>query len=709
MTNKELFLPKGSELITKNDGNIIRFDFESVQNIKKILRIIKDVTFLTSNQKSLLEAVAVMPIAKERDYITYQDINDILDVSRNALSKRFKTLKDLGFVSISVFDRTKMERIGGKCLCVEFVPVAQITPILNSLREEKEDLRLEKEIIAKSKLSSDFKKTHNIHAGLVNDFKTMPIALMPKKLFVFESCAVPKGIRKTIHQAKFQTEHGVRQIETDSVHGVFAVEDIQVLYALITLTINQWANIRNYLEATNELPPKQNYIAIIDIIKILGLHGNQNDYKNVRDSMRRIITTNFTSQDGESMFVETLGDEFYSAKSFRFFNTNTVYLSKDKSEVKFDDLSGLTKFDIKPHAYYLSWEDNLYQRFITDDFFFNIPLDILAAKPYIFLLYMFLRVKFSSNPNQVIDFTITDIYNKILKGRGSERSELKEFKKELFRGLIYQESRFGRYDMGKLPEGSAAFNLSGFIVMVSHTNGAIDAISCQVDQHQMLKACGVLSDTKGFAIDNPTVAAAPQSKNPMKILDSAIRSRAALGEKLPTELNMRLIKNELELSPKKVGSTLIMKNPLDSRVSVEFNAYSDNSDIMIFTESFSNHDLKSAAVFERIKKLITGLPLLKDGLNSDSSCLTRDVFEDILLSIFKIKGIIVERLDLYNILKNSSQLRKMTINHWVNENDKSGILASIDLAIQDIAHYGRLQPQMFQEQGQSDQVELCFT
>lgn len=675
----EIFIPTNGELIDRDSGHLFVFDDDSVERAKLILRATSKI-MPDGALRNLIETFAYWGDDHSQNYLLGKDVADRLSTNSNTLNKRIARMVEEGLIYFVKIDRSKCPSIHPRVNAIRFIPKSRITDLVKSMESKKELLKQNRQIEKRNNLTVSVLNKLNLPKEAMVDPSQIKFGLTVKGGFQFEQVAAPRGYRDKVHATSYKQGSKDVFVITESMANVYTVEDVQTLCALITLTINQWANIADYLHAKQEYPENLLYVELIQLIRILGKPANEYGYGEVRDSMNRLIETVVKSQNGASLFRDALalddGDENFTQDTFQFFDRNkTTLYSKLQSEISYNEQGRIGSIDFKAHAYKLVWNQDLYKRFLTDEFFFNVPIKIFSARPYVFLLYMMLRSnfysknKFSKEDITALEYTAHDLHKKIGHGadvrsfRRALMTELKAFDKN------YKESKTEKGDT------VCSFDLEGITISATHTSDSIYAVICVIDPHKMLKACGILSNEDGMVIDSPSVKAAPQSKNPMLNFQSIIELKSTMGDALPQELNLRLVKNKFKIRPKKEGCKIYYEHP-ENNGRLYFCHYSSDDDILTYSQLITQDELVRAECFKTLKKQIAMLPMLSVG-QDPALYLEKNSFLEIMENLFLKADIIVEAMDLYDTLENAAHLRSLVISKWQNIEIRDSLISNI--------------------------------
>lgn len=676
----DLLQLSGVEQLQRSDGNIIRYDSAIRDRLKLAMPSLLQEGVLSENEIAAIKFIAAQPLRNDKQFITYQTLELALDCRRESIVKRFLSLKRKGIVEFKPFDKTSCQKGLARCQCIELVSMERITDAVLNLQTSRDNNRISMQRRKQSELREEILRLNNLPPEAYVKPEELKSALMPRGFHVFETLAVDKGVRTKSNVAQYRSNNVTTVIETTSIDDVFTIEDIQPLYCLISITIMSWYNCIEYFRAKNELPPNRLYCEVIQILKMMGKSGGGTQYPDTQASMARIIGTVFNSIKGETLFEDALGGNLNEMTSFQFFQVSkTVYHTRDKISIVYDPRLDGQRIKSDAYGYELTWEENLYNTLLTEETFFNIPISILSARSYVFLLYMKLRYRMSRRQAPV-SYTIEDVYNMLLAHRGKTETKLSTFRETLFTDLqAYKEKHNKDLELEPDTDEKATFDIAGFRLLVSHSDGRISAMAVGLDHARMVRLSGAAATSDGMSIKKTGKKAAPQSVN--KMLDTVERIAAkikAMGEDLPLDLTFRLSKIKIT-PPRRQGGKLIFRHPTVVNKSVEFCAYSNHAEIAQFADEYitDGDKLKSASVFTRIKDKISALPLLYDGPHECDGVITRQIFDEVLHALLTDRKQMIQTIDLYEALKACPTLRSTIVKHWRVKRDRYVILDSI--------------------------------
>lgn len=679
-----LHKPKGVSLLSRSAGNIIRFDEKLKDRYKNNLATLLQGTILTKNEAEAIKHISVQPLHPDRDYITYQELQDALECKRESIVKRFLSLKNKGFVSFEDFDRTDASGENlARCKMVVLNAVTDLNDAVLTRQEALENSRTKAQRQSKNALREQILRENNLPPQAYIKPEELKSALMPKGFALFEKLAVDSGVRAKSSVTTFKSTGITTAVETTSIDDVFTIEDIQPLYCLVSITILSWYNCIEYFEAKQVLPPNRLYCEVFQIMKMLGKSGSGSYYPAIQASMARILGTEYKIINGEQIFEERLGGNREAMTLYKFFDPlKTRWHTKDKASIEFDERLGSERLKVDAYGYELTWEEGLYHTLLSEEAFFNIPLSILSARPLVFLLYINLRTRMARNNNEPLIFGIEDLYKILIASRGKTETKLSSFKESLYTDLKYYKAKNcdKGADLDTDTDSSSNFDLAGFKIKVHHSERRISALAAYLDHARLLKLSGASCTDTGMSISNPKKKAAPQSIN--KALDAIKRVATKLqdtgADNIPHDLTYRLANIKIS-TPKKFNGKLIYRHPNSINGTTVISAYSKDTEIVQLADLFveDNDTLKSAAIFKKIKAKMETLPLLKIDDSEQSEELKPYVFNDVLEYLLTEKQTMVNTTELFDALYSCHTLREGITKKWTSKRNKDAFADKI--------------------------------
>lgn len=654
----------------KADGHLVSFCEQAVGSIKLINESLKNESWFPSSLSSLVSALSVLPV-QEKGYYTFLELESLVNHTRNTMVKKFLKLKELGFVAYEDFDKSNSQ----PGLKSKFIKVVNTAECVSLIKKQRKENPVTDKVTSLRKVHSNLGNSNLDKSARVN-VKNLQYAFLPKYLSFIEKVLVAKGVRKKTHVTQIKMGNEIKVIEARSSDYVMAVEDIQILCACITLTINQWSNMSDVLYAKKELPPNQLYAEVFQILKLTGSSTNDSSYERVRGSMKRILLTTFMSVQGGSIFSDLLGDDIVDLVEFSFFQKKKIYTREKDLRLSDDEIH------YKAQAYLLEWEQSFYERFLTDEFFFSIPIPMLSAKPYIFIFYLHLRKCFSKDPSLEMFMDIDEIYNVLCIGRGNDVPTIRSFKSTFTTSLkrhidlepVADSDCFDDLDSNR---SIVNYDIEGFKINAVLYKDTIESIRCTVDQHKMLKSSGVNSDLNGkVQTGSGNRFAAPQVVNPLAQYNWIIRKLSNLGEYLPKKLSLRMVNREVSFTGKRTGAFYVVLDPNDKKREYVFTAYAAEQYMATVSETFSEKALFQSTIFDKIKSSVALLPKLKVGQAADQ-ILEKDTFDDIIDRLFLDSSLIVEPVDLYQVLQSNHGLLSNILAYWELDVHRDRIVSGI--------------------------------
>ncbi|MFT4928183.1 MAG: hypothetical protein ACI8WB_004302, partial [Phenylobacterium sp.] len=362
----------------------------------------------------------------------------------------------------------------------------------------------------------------------------------------------------------------------------------------------------------------------------------------------RIKDTSFDLHQLEAMYENAQGESIFVSQDFRFFESCQA-ISKEGPAVT-EDKNKKKSVKIKPFAFMISWHSTLFNKMLTDKYFFVIPLKILAAPTLIFLFYMILRNHFSFDRTKTWSLTVEELHDKL-----NSSALLHNFKRDFIGGLNSWNE-----DKTKLPsDGEQLIDIQGFMITITLVKDVIVQLHCKLDTRKMLSYAGLESDENGLTTQG--TMAAPTIPNPIGNLLPILQFKDNRGGEFPQESNMRLLLNSDQLLKDiditKVGKTamIITKHQMSKRLT----AYSDDSEILYVCEDVHKKQEDQAAFFTHLQTLRSKLSLLTAGQAANKKEISPTLFSDILNALVNQHHTILEVDELFDLLSGRGQLIKI--------------------------------------------------
>lgn len=682
---KELFRPIGVEQLQKSDGNIVRYDAEMFERFQMSKGLFKQDKVLTSSELELVSLIFNQELNPEKEYITCKSIEIALDCKRDTLNKKFRGLKDKGFFSLKPFDKTGLPNLGVNKV-YELAPFKDLERIASERVEALEDAKQRSSRQKNSELRKQVFASVNLPPEAWVDSRDLNRAIALKDINVFQKLAVPRNLKVTSHANEIHTSKGIVTVETSCVDNVFSVEDIRPLYCLITLTIKSWYNCLDYFRSQNMFPPNVLYCEISQILRMLGKYGDGKtaggtQYATLQASMARIIGTTFKQFSGMPVINEAIGTEFTEISQFMFFEpTKTKMWGGDKVEIIHDPESGSSRAKTDVLAYRLSWEENMYKKMLTEKTFFDIPISILSADDYVFLLYMSLRSTLKAPNKLAATFSYDDLFRMII---GNGGTGLQDFREGLLTHLLsYKDRGLKKKRSLKDSEQKIEFDLEGFSLTVTRSGKRIDSLGVVLDHAKMIQSAGSLAGKGGMSLKKPTQHAAPVSVNEaLDLVKQIAEQMKSGGEDVDTDLKFRLAGLEIQ-KPKTKGRKLIYKHPR-TKAPIEFCRYTTDSEIGEFAKlCIPDEDaMMCAAVFNNVKKKVASLDYISEGtMANEEEYITQKVFGEIKSELGVASHSLLSTIDTFDTINSCPNIKHNIIKNWGDIRQRRLIIDNISHA-----------------------------
>ncbi len=641
----------GAELNQK-DGHI--FVVPSSSALDELLRKAMDSSLLLPTQIQLLQTIS----QAKMQYLTVAGIEKYITTkTRNGVNKIISKL-----IKLSVFTVTEFKLTSGKNLpknkCLYLPNAEQLTTLFAQLELDQQNKQMgrSKTEIAPAKTDALMRfglppvvKENKINQGMI-------LSQLPP----FERFLPSRNFKENKYVQTIFIQRRKVVVQMQSPNRLMNNDDIKMLYTLMTLSINQQANMLDFYRESDCGPINSHYIEIKHILNALGKSAAGSYYHSFVKSIFRIKETIFDLHQLEAMYQTADGEQIFIGDDFRFFES-CKSLSKTGVIVN-TDIDNKQTIDIKPFGFVIAWNNALFKKMLTDRYFFVIPLKILAAPTVVFLFYMALRNYFSFNKSGNWILSVDDLRQKL-----NSDIPIFNFRRELLSGLNFLIE--GKNNL--LKDGQSQIDMQGFMLTVDMSDNVITQILCVLDVQKMLAYAGVTATDKGLTSKN--VAAAPTSGNPLTDLNHIMRFKESRGDELPQDSNMRLLINTNQLLKditivKSKHFFTVTKNKEKRRIT----AYSDDSVLLSVCE-FAHHAVEDqGAFFTHLTHQRQKLHLLTSGSATSQNELSVAQFIGILADLVRERSIIVESDELFDMMFNRGQLIAVAC-CW-NENKDNTIL-----------------------------------
>ncbi|WP_256385067.1 replication initiator protein RctB domain-containing protein [Photobacterium toruni] len=164
------------------------------------------------------------------------------------------------------------------------------------------------------------------------------------------------------------------------------VDDIPILYALYSLTINYHKAHKNIYIQNGVMPVNKTFIYLADIVELLQKTRSGSLDKKIRGSIDAFNNTTFDLSGLTT--IQDLRDEslLYKTSRYRIFDSLTPISNREASIDPYNQW-------LMTHAlcYEIVWPQDTFNKLLTDTTLFIYPHQAFSAEPFIFVLYLLLR------------------------------------------------------------------------------------------------------------------------------------------------------------------------------------------------------------------------------------------------------------------------------------------------------------------------------
>jgi len=622
------------------------FYISDIESLKSFINGIDGKALLTNRQIELLKAISFAYHEKTR-FCSVSQIESFIEQSRDGINKAINSLVKLDIIkncSIELIDgilppRTKSFKLAEK---------KEFLNILSLLEDNKSKTKSNKRKSGISKAKSTTLEQYNL-PQLVTE-NNVQRGMFPSQLPPFEKMLPHKGFQGDSFATEVRIKDQRVLVETKSSDSIMTDDDLKNLYTLMTLSLNQQANLVDYYLKKQCEPINHHYIEIRHLLKVLNKGSSGSYYDSFVKSIFRIKGTVFNLHALKSMFTDSLGESFFASPEFRFFESCTPISKEGPIVIK--DENNIDRVEIKPFGFIIEWNKHLFKKMLTDKYFFVIPLKILSAPTLIFLFYMFLRNQFSFDRTRTLSFDLEQLHEKL-----NSSSLLHNFQRDFFNSLNNWNK-----DIEKLPkDGDINIDLQGFFLDVHISKGTITQVRCRVDAQKMLSHVGLHSEEGG--ISSKGKLAAPIVNNPLAPL---LSFRSSRGEEFPSEFSPRLLLNDKNLL-KNIDIRKDCRNHftvLHNKTSTRITFYTDDNSILTLCEYTHQENEKQAAFFAHLQTLRNKLLPLCWRNGTTNSDISVETFSGLQDSLLMNHGAIIENDELYDLLSGQTQLVKIIASNW---------------------------------------------
>jgi hypothetical protein len=634
--------------LSRSNGHL--FLINPLTTINEFINLLPTDHTLTTRQIKLLQCLTANEHGSSK-IKSLSVIEEILDIKRVNLNKIISELVDLNIIVSIPFSLPEGISIG-KCKCFQladkntwFDIYATIKPSTTKSRSKRiTNSQLVERILGPNELPSNIIE-NDVSKGMypsgVPQFeKFLPNRYYKKRTFVKEALI---GGKKVLIELR----------TSDS--ALMYDEDLKNVFILMTLFINQQANSLNYYIEKKIPPSNLQYVEIRHIMKALKKGSAGSYYDSFVKSIMRIKRTTFDLHELEAIFTDTETDEkFFATKDFSFFKSCWPISSEGGVVEKDIDDNEFVK--INPKGFLIKWNDVLFNKMLSDNYFFVLPLSILSAYTPIFLLYMYLRNFFSRRSNQkvTLNFTIEEMHQKL-----TSSATVHNFKRDLLTAINAWLKQQGEQKI--IDDVVRKFDIEGFAVIVHLEDGNLTSLQFRVNMRVMLSSLDIETNDNGLALSGNK--AAPTVLNPMyEYLPMLSRFKETRGGEFPGDFNVRLL---LPKALKNVSFIKTGRGTIDISYHIHdwtITHYTSNKTIISITEDIypDCDDGIQQGVFSNIVNKRDKLHSLSSGDHG----LTREVFEALLMALVKDNSLYFEEIELYKFLYKKDLLIKLLCLDW---------------------------------------------
>jgi hypothetical protein len=634
--------------LSRSNGHL--FVIDPHNTITEFIELLPKDASLTNRQIVLLECL-VQPESKSTKLISSSLIEEITNIKRVNLNKIISELVDIEILVSIPFVLPEGISIG-KCKCFQVADKNTWFDVISKLKPSEAKPRGKRitnnELITKV-LSPNELPSHIVEndvskgmypAGVPQFEKFLPNRYYKKRTYIKETVI---GGKKVLIELR----------TSDS--ALMYDEDLKNVFILMTLFINQQANSLSYYIEKKIPPSNLQYVEIRHIMKALKKGSAGSYYDSFVKSIMRIKRTTFDLHELEAIFIDPdTDDKLFATKDFSFFKSCWPISSEGGVIEKDIDDNEFVK--INPKGFLIKWDDVLFNKMLSDNYFFVLPLSILSAYTPIFLLYMYLRNFFSRRSNQKLslNFTIEEMHTKL-----TSSASVYNFKRDLLTAINAwlkqkKEEKIVNEDVRK-------FDIEGFKVIVYLEDGNLTSLQFRVNMRAMLSTLDIETSENGLALSGNK--AAPTTLNPMyEYLPMLSRFKKTRGGEFPGDFNARL------LLPKAFKNVDFQKT---GKGTLDIVYYSNSWRITHYTSDkiiISIAEIIYPNLDDGIQQgVFTNIVSKRDKLNALSSgenTLSKVMFEALLMSLVKDNNLYFEDDELYVFLYKKDLLIKLLCQDW---------------------------------------------
>lgn len=653
----EIDFPSG---LSRSNGHL--FFINPLNSITEFIELLPSTNTLTSRQLKLLQCLTDTnshSVIKSLSVI--EEATSIKRVNLNKIISELVDIKILVSIPFSLPEGTSI----GKCKCFQIADKNTWINIISSLKPS--DNKTKNKRITNSQLVGQILSPNELPSNIIeNDVSK---GMYPAGVPQFEKFLPNRYYKQRtfVKEAVIGGKKVLIELRT-SDSALMYDEDLKNVFILMTLFINQQANSLNYYIEKKIPPSNLQYVEIRHIMKALKKGSAGSYYDSFVKSIMRIKRTTFDLHELEAIFTDTETDEkFFATTDFSFFKSCWPISSEGGVVEKDIDDNEFVK--INPKGFLIKWDDVLFKKMLSDNYFFVLPLSILSAYTPIFLLYMYLRNYFSRRSNQklALNFTIEEMHQKL-----TSSATVYNFKRDLLTAINAWLKQQGEDKINE--ESVRKFDIEGFKVIVNLEDGNLTSLQFRVNMRVMLSTLDIETNENGLALSGNK--AAPTTLNPMyEYLPMLSKFKETRGGEFPGDFNARLL---LPKALKNVSFNKSGKGILDISYLIHswrITHYTSDKTIISITEDIypDLDDGIQQGVFTNLANRRDKLPALRSGEHT----FDKDAFDALSMSLVKENNLYFEEIELYSFLFKKDLLVKLLCLDWLESQEFSSKILKI--------------------------------
>ncbi|WP_440877101.1 replication initiator protein RctB domain-containing protein [Thalassotalea sp. PLHSN55] len=633
--------------LDRKSGHLFFIDLK--KNLTDFLSALPNESKLTPSQIKFIKAID-LAINNDNQVTNIEKVESYLSTARVTLNKTVSQLVKYKIFKAIDFSITTNDSIG-RSKCYQLADKKDWLEILTSLKPNlAKPKKLTKEDIVKNILIPNQLATNVIE----NDISR---GMYPRGVPQFEKFLPNRHYSKKtfIKEATIQGRKVLIELRTSDSSLMFD-EDLKTVFILMTLFINQQANSLNYYIQKKIAPLNKQYVEIRHIMRALKKNSAGSYYDSFVKSIMRIKRTTFDLHGLEAIFIDAENDEkLFATTDFSFFQ-HCWPISSEGAVVDVD-INDNEFIKINPKGFLITWNDVLFKKMLSDNYFFVIPLSVLSSHTIIFLLYMYLRNHFSrkDKQNKTLKLSMEELHSKL-----NSSTNIYNFRRDLLTAIkAWLKHKKETTDLSSV--NAYKFDIEGFSTVITFNDGTIDSISFRVVMEKMLNFLDI-ETIDGKALSGNT--AAPTSLNPMfQYLPMLSNFKETRGNEFPQDFNARLLLPRAlkNVSFQKTSRERIIISLTASQWYINF--YTSDREILDISEHIfigENDDSIQQGVFTHIEAKRDRLsPLTSEGFSIDRNkfILLKEIF-------LKQLGLYVSTTELYDFLYQKEMYIKLLARDW---------------------------------------------